>query len=153
MKDKMVKGMHDNYPLWLNNFVNGYQKLSVSNLDTLEDIYDQNIIFCDPMHQIEGYESLYKYFENLYKNLQSCTFVIDNVFYENDQAAIYWQMTYQHPKLNGGDKVVVCGHSHIKGGQDKVLYHRDYLDLGAMLYEQLPVFGKLTKWLKKRAVS
>jgi len=157
----MVKNMQNNTtnnltstsPLWLSNFVSTYQLLSTKNLDLLATIYHQNVTFIDPMHQVEGFDELYNYFENLYQNLSTCDFVIDNVINEGDEAAIYWTMTYQHHKLNKGQQVKVCGTSHIKGDQDKVFYHRDYLDLGAMLYEQLPFFGKLIKWLKAKAAS
>jgi hypothetical protein len=62
-------------------------------------------------------------------------------------------MNYQHPRLNSGKVVSVQGSSHLKGVEDKVIYHRDYLDLGAMLYEQLPLFGRIIRWFKKKAVS
>lgn len=140
-------------PLWLSNFVSTYQLLSTTNLDLLATIYHQNITFIDPMHQVEGFDELYKYFDSLYQNLSSCQFVIDNVIAEGDEAAIYWKMSYQHHKLNKGEEVTVFGTSHIKGKDDKVFYHRDYLDLGAMLYEQLPFFGKLTKWIKTKAAN
>jgi hypothetical protein len=32
----------------------------------------------------------------------------------------------------------------------KVRYHRDYFDLGAMLYEHLPLLGSLVKTIKRR---
>lgn len=138
-------------PPWLNNFVSVYQTLSINNLDLLDTIYHADIIFIDPLHKVEGIDDLHTYFESLYQNLLMCEFVIDNVIYAGDEAAIYWTMTYQHQKLNKGKIVKVCGSSHIKGQEDKVTYHRDYLDLGAMLYEQLPLFGKLTKWIKAKA--
>ena len=47
--------------------------------------------------------------------------------------------------------VSVIGSSHIKGSQDKVTFHQDYIDLGAMLYEQLPIVGRLIKWIKTKA--
>ncbi len=62
-------------------------------------------------------------------------------------------MTYQHNKLNKGEVVTVSGSSHLQGKEDKVIFHRDYLDLGAMLYEQIPLFGKLTKWIKVKAAN
>jgi hypothetical protein len=62
-------------------------------------------------------------------------------------------MSYQHVKLNKGKVVTIVGTSHIKGENDKVIYHRDYLDLGAMLYEQLPVLGKFILWIKKQAAK
>ncbi len=142
-----------NQPLWLSNFVNVYQTLSTTNLGLLTTIYHEDIVFIDPMHQVEGLVQLQCYFANLYQNLSTCHFSIEKVLLENDSAALYWQMSYQHPKLNKGNTVTVDGHSHIRGIQDKVIYHRDYLDLGAMLYEQLPLFGKLTKWIKTKAAK
>lgn len=151
MQSQLNNNLSSDMPLWLSNFVSVYQTLSTENLDLLAKIYHPNVTFIDPMHQVEGFDDLSDYFKRLYENLSSCEFVIDNVITENDQAAIYWKMSYQHAKLNKGKIVTVFGHSHIKGEQNKVIYHRDYLDLGAMLYEQLPFFGKLTKWIKAKA--
>ena len=33
---------------------------------------------------------------------------------------------------------------------DKVYRHRDYFDAGALLYEHLPVLGRVIAWLKRR---
>lgn len=152
MKNKRYDSLPSNAPLWLTKFVRVYQTLSTTNLELLETIYHPNVIFIDPMQQVEGFDELYQYFENLYENLSFCEFVIDHVIAQENEAAIYWSMSYQHSKLNKGELVTVLGTSHIKGEQDKIIYHRDYLDLGAMLYEQLPLFGKLTKWIKAKAV-
>lgn len=138
-------------PLWLKQFVEGYQTLSTANLDILSAIYHKDVTFIDPIHKLEGLEQLHSYFQGLYQNLSSCKFDIERVIVQDHEAAIYWQMRYQHPKLNKGKVVTVSGNSHIKGNDDKIVYHRDYLDLGAMLYEQIPVFGRLTKWIKTRA--
>ena len=140
-------------PFWLNNFVNVYQTLSTDNLDLLSKIYHRDVIFIDPIHELKGFDNLFEYFQNLYQNLSTCDFVITNIIAEKDQAAIYWTMSYQHPKLNKGKLITVIGHSHIKGYEDKVIYHRDYLDLGSMLYEQLPVLGKLIKLIKNKAAN
>lgn len=138
---------------WLANFINIYQKLSTDNLYLLADIYHQDIVFIDPMHQLTGLEHLQHYFNNLYQQLSYCEFKIENVIEQNNEAAVYWQMSYQHPRLNAGKIVNVQGSSHIKGLNDKVIYHRDYLDLGAMLYEQLPLLGRIISWLKNRATA
>lgn len=140
-------------PFWLNNFVKVYQTLSTDNLNLLSKIYHRDVIFIDPIHELKGFDNLFEYFQNLYENLTTCDFVITNIIAEKDQAAIYWTMSYQHPKLNKGKLITVIGHSHIKGYEDKVIYHRDYLDLGAMLYEQLPVLGKLIKLIKQKAAK
>jgi len=143
----------DKSPIWLSNFVDTYQKLSTDNLDLLKGIYHKNVTFIDPIHTIHGFNNLHHYFEDLYQNLSSCEFIITDVIAEQNRAAIYWQMTYHHPKLNKGKSVTVLGNSHIKGQDDKVIYHRDFLDLGVMLYEQLPMLGKVIKWIKLKAAS
>jgi hypothetical protein len=140
-------------PQWLVNFIDNYSQLSIDNLDLLENIYHRNITFIDPLHKVQGFENLQKYFYGLYENLTSCRFNIDHTFENKNEAAIYWVMSYQHPKLNSGKMITVQGHSHIKGENEKVIYHRDYLDAGVMLYEQLPIIGKVIQWIKTRATK
>lgn len=140
-------------PLWLVNFLENYQQLSINNLHLLANIYHQDIVFIDPMHQLNGFDNLASYFKNLYHQLSYCQFYIEQVIVQTDQAAIYWQMSYIHPRLNSGAMVTVQGSSHIKGAGDKVIYHRDYIDLGAMLYEHLPLLGRVINWLKNRAIA
>jgi len=139
------------YPLWLQNFITTYQQLGVSDLTVLSALYRQDIEFQDPLHHLHGLPQLMAYFERLYQNLTQCDFVVHSLFYAGDRAAIYWSMTFRHRQLNAGQAISVEGHSQIRGQLDKVIYHRDYFDLGQMLYEQLPVAGALIRWLKRRA--
>jgi hypothetical protein len=62
-------------------------------------------------------------------------------------------MNYCHPFLSKGKEVEVSGTSHIQGDEDKVRYHRDFVDLGAMLYEHIPFVGKLIAFIKRRAAN
>ncbi|TRX55253.1 nuclear transport factor 2 family protein [Thalassomonas sp. M1454] len=142
-----------NTPIWLSNFINIYQQLNTENLDLLNDIYHQDIEFADPMHKIVGLDNLHQYFTNLYTNLTSCHFIINETLCEGDSAAIYWTMEFSHKQLNKGKPVTVEGHSYIKGSQNKVNFHRDYVDVGAMLYEHIPVVGKIIKAIKTRAAK
>jgi hypothetical protein len=137
-------------PQWLINFIDNYSRLSTDNLALLEKIYHQDITFIDPLHKVQGFDHLKEYFNGLYENLISCRFTIAHTFEKNNEAAIYWEMSYQHPKLNSGKIITVQGHSHIKGENDKVIYHRDYLDAGAMLYEHVPFIGRVIQWIKAK---
>ncbi|MEG3753448.1 nuclear transport factor 2 family protein [Psychromonas arctica] len=141
------------YPEWLNQFISVYQKLSTNNLDLLDEIYAQEVTFIDPIHEIKGLSNLHEYFDGLYKNLSSCTFIINDVIVDEQQAAVYWEMNYQHAKLNKGEIVSVQGSSKLIAKDNKIVYHRDFLDLGAMLYEQLPLIGKLIHWIKVKAAQ
>jgi len=159
-KDEHVNPINDSLSIeisetsdWLTNFISVYQRLSTDNLELLASIYDPNITFIDPIHQIQGFDRLTTYFVGLYENLQHCDFVIENYLQQGSEASLFWTMSYQHPKLNKGKSVIVHGTSHIKSKDGKVVYHRDFLDLGAMLYEQLPMLGKIIKLIKQKAAK
>jgi limonene-1,2-epoxide hydrolase len=138
---------------WLTNFINVYHELSTDNLHLLNTIYHEKVDFIDPIHEIHGFNALSNYFDGLYQNVSYCQFNVHHVVETELEAAIYWTMTYQHRQLKGGEKITVTGSSHLKEFEGKIIYHRDYIDLGEMLYENIPLLGRLITWIKKRAAN
>ncbi len=144
--------MHD-VPAWLTNFIDVYQSLNLDNLSLLERIYAQHISFSDPIHTVSGFTNLLGYFQHLYTNINYCHFTIfDYVIMEN-RAAIFWQMDFSHPKLNSGKNISVSGTSKLISDGNKVISHRDYFDVGSMLYEHISVLGSLVRFVKRRAAD
>lgn len=137
-------------PIWLNNFISNYQQLSTDNLYLLDKIYDSNIEFHDATSSINGLADLQDYFNDLYTNISSCQFDITGAIFQENQAAIYWNMTFVHKSLNSGKPISIEGNSLIKGSSNKVYYHKDYLDMGAMVYEHIPLIGRLIRTIKSR---
>lgn len=138
---------------WLSNFIQVYQSLGTDNLASLKSIYHPNVAFADPLHKISGFDQLLNYFDHLYSNLTECSFVVTDVIESDDEAAIYWNMTYCHKQLNKSKAIYVEGHSRLKMRDDLVIFHRDYLDVGEMLYENIPLLGPLVKAVKRRAAN
>lgn len=134
----------------LEKFCSIYQNLNKNNLTELKEIYSEKVTFVDPMHEVNGIQALIGYFEHLYQNLDYCHFHIHQLIEQEGQACIVWKMEYAHPKINKGQPIVVDGASHLQFS-DKIDSHRDYLDLGQMLYEHLPLIGPVIKTIKKRA--
>lgn len=130
-------------------FCREYQRLSADNLSVLRDIYAPDIHFQDPSHELVGIDELVRYFENLFSNVKHCQFEIEQVMEQEGEAFVRWQMRFAHPKLNGGSEICVPGLSHLRFSE-QIDFHRDYFDLGAMLYEHIPVMGALVKTLKRR---
>lgn len=128
-----------------------FQDLSQADLSQLSDIYANDVVFKDPVHEIHGLVGLEDYLTALCADLSHCQFeYLDEVISEHS-AYIKWVMHFKHPKL--GDKLIsVRGVSHLQFS-DKVDFHEDLYDMGAMLYEQLPVLGNVTRWLKLRLAS
>ncbi|WP_338591997.1 nuclear transport factor 2 family protein [Shewanella khirikhana] len=127
-----------------------YQKLGANNLELLDEVYGAEVIFCDPMHRVEGIAALKAYFANLYQNLGSIDFEFHRVMDDGRHAMLVWTMTFTHPRLAAGKPISVEGVSQIDYS-DKVDFHRDYFDVGAMLYEHIPGLGALVRLVKRRA--
>ncbi|QPB83229.1 nuclear transport factor 2 family protein [Pseudoalteromonas rubra] len=137
-------------PDWLDNFVRIYNKLDRETLHLLDEIYHPEIQFSDPLHGINGLTNLSTYFSDMYSNVISCQFDIHHSLSQGDQAALYWTMRYRHNRLGKGQEISVEGHSYLKVQDGKVIMHRDYFDVGSLLYEHIPLMGMGIRWLKGR---
>lgn len=134
-----------------------YSKFDEAIIPSLSRIYRTDIVFQDPIRRVEGLSELARYYAGTMENLQECRFEFGQIIETESaqaagvhQAVLFWDMHYRHPKLAGGKLLTISGNSHIKF-QDKVFYHRDYYDVGAMMYEHVPVVGWVIQQLKKRA--
>jgi len=138
----------------MEKFIDTYRHLTQTNLDGLGEIYAEDIIFIDPAHEISGLRSLTAYFTALYQNITSPTFRFKHHLLSGGDAYVQWEMDFSHPGLNRGRTITVPGTSYLRfSDSGKVFYHRDYFDLGMLLYEQLPLFGKLFTAIKRRIGS
>ncbi|WP_372881265.1 nuclear transport factor 2 family protein [Psychromonas sp.] len=136
----------------IDKFCRLYESLDKHNLDQLGLLYSDDINFIDALHNLNGLDQLSHYFANLYANLLYCHFSIEQVIEDQGQASVIWIMEYAHPKINKANAIVVNGCSHLKY-DEKIYYHRDFLDMGQMLYEHLPLLGGVIRTVKKRVVS
>lgn len=135
----------------LDKFMETYNQLDKTNLALLDTIYHPEIQFSDPAHSLEGIISLKQYFTALYQNVRSIHFTFHTHLETDGQAFLTWTMHFSHPRLAKGRSIAVSGCSRLEFAADgKVRYHRDYFDLGAMVYEHVPVLGSLVKTIKKR---
>lgn len=135
---------------FLRQFAERFAGLDASNLDRLRELYSDDILFRDPLHEVRGLPAVRGYFGELYANVSELRFD----FYGFDQSGegegyLRWTMSYRHPRLRGGALIRVEGCSHLRW-RDKVYQHRDYFDAGALLYEHLPILGRVIAWLKGR---
>ncbi len=134
----------------LDQFVEVFGALNKHNLSLLSDIYSESVIFEDPAHQIIGLGNVMQYFAKMYDNVIECRFDIHDKIANENNAFLHWTMHLSHPKLRCGRHIEVTGCTYLTFDQGKVTFHRDFFDLGEMLYENLPIIGKLIKVLKKQ---
>ncbi|MFI8482931.1 nuclear transport factor 2 family protein [Pseudomonas sp. NPDC078700] len=135
---------------FLRNFARDFATLNKHNLDRLKGLYSADAVFQDPLHKIHGLQNIERYFAQLYENVSDLNFDFhgfDQV--ANGEGYLLWTMSYRHPRLAGGNLIYVDGCSHLLWNS-KVYQHRDYFDAGSLLYEHLPVMGRVITWLKGR---
>jgi hypothetical protein len=142
-------------PLIINNLVERFKATFADtvamDVNSLGSLYSKDIVFKDPIHEISGLANLKTYMSDLCGNLDACRFVyLDEVIGEG-KAYIKWEMHFSHPSLKKGIHVV-RGVSHIQF-DSRIHYQEDVYDMGAMIYENVPVFGKVVSWLKQRLES
>ncbi|MGI1678490.1 MAG: nuclear transport factor 2 family protein [Cellvibrionaceae bacterium] len=118
----------------------------------LDSIYTEDIYFCDPVHSVESRQSLHHYMSDMCDNLSECRFVYLDEVILNGTAYIKWDMYFRHPKL-GNKSIQVRGVSQIEFNEKGIFYHEDFYDMGAMLYENIPLLGGGVRWLKRRLVQ
>ena len=126
-----------------------YQSLGTIELAALETLYTEDVHFEDPAHALQGRKALLDYFASLFKNLDSCSFKFHQTLICDADIFMSWTMFISHPKLRNGETIRVEGGSFLKTRYGRIFYHRDYFDLGAMLYENLPALGVIVRKIKQ----
>ncbi len=130
-----------------------YEHFGPSALVDIPSVYDDAVVFEDPIHRVEGLAALQAYFGKTTANVTQCAFHFHNVQVLPENAAwITWRMDFAHPRLRAGTPLAVEGVTHLRFGE-RITYHRDYFDLGSMLYEHVPLIGGAVRWLKGRLGS
>ncbi|MBC3421301.1 MULTISPECIES: nuclear transport factor 2 family protein [unclassified Pseudomonas] len=135
---------------YLQQFAERFASLDGANLDRLENLYSEDITFRDPLHHIQGLQALRAYFEQLYANASDIRYAFisaDEV--SPGQGYLRWTLQFRHPRLAGGRQITLQGCSCLHW-RDRVHFHQDYFDAGALIYEHLPIMGGAIRWLKGR---
>ena len=126
-------------------------------MEDLSSLYHQDIQFVDPITTHRGLDAVKAYFAGLLESTASCRFDIHSLIepVENQRSQYShiaeWTM---HLTLRKQTKVIsVDGVSLLRVADGKIIYHRDYYDLGEMVYEHIPVLKQILKIIKKKLTS
>lgn len=140
----------DDTSILVNRFIDVYGQLNSDNLHLLDDVYSDSIVFSDPLHRLEGLGSVKSYMAHMYQNISNYSISINDAMVAHEQAYLQWTMQFSHRRLNKGQLIVFDGVSRLTF-ENKITHHHDYYDLGAMLYEYIPLIGNMIKLIKAKA--
>jgi ketosteroid isomerase-like protein len=127
-----------------------YENLDPGNLVALRTLYAEDICFEDPIHGLQGISALMQYFDKLFANVEHCQFKFHRSVVSDEGMFFSWTMMLRHQSVRHGELIRVEGSSYLKHRNGKIYYHRDYFDLGAMVYENVPLLGPLVKFIRHR---
>jgi ketosteroid isomerase-like protein len=131
-------------------FFNGVNK---DTMDRLDAFYAPDVLFRDPVSEIRGVAGIRAYYSRMYENLISIRFDFEKEVGQGDEVVAPWVMHMRHKAIAGGKEIVVPGVSHIRFANGKAVYHRDYFDMGAFVYEHVPVIGAGVRYVKKKVAG
>lgn len=135
----------------LEDFVCFYNSLNADNLNGLGQIYHSEVIFSDPVHQIQGLAALQDYFAHAYARLTQSHFEARHMAAQGEVGFVSWQMRIRHPAIANGREILVDGCTELRWHENGlIIAHRDYYDLTQMVYQHLPVIGWLTSKVKQQ---
>lgn len=129
-----------------------FNDLSATTLDLVDQFYDQDIVFRDPVHELRGPEAIKQYYVHLYRNVKMIRFDFTDEIAQGDRCMLAWTMHLEHPAIKGGKRLSVDGttvlHQSAKSG--KIVYHRDFFDMGEFIYENVWGLGTLIRYIKSQ---
>lgn len=133
----------------IDRLISVFTQLDRNTLTGLSELYAADVYFEDPAHGIQGKELLMRYFAGLFINVEWCRFKFHQLIPTGNDIILTWSMQVKHRRLNGGKPILVEGISCLKTREGKIYYQRDYFDMGAMVYEHVPLLGSVIRSIKQ----
>jgi len=126
-----------------------FKSLNKETIHLVDEFYDAAACFEDPLGKHQGIARIRKYYAHLYQNVQSIDFTFQEEVVQGSTHVLPWRMDLVS-KLNSGRPLSLDGISYIEfgGERGKAIFHRDYFDMGAFVYEGVPLLGGIIRFIK-----
>lgn len=127
-----------------------YENLSVdSKKEEYSFFFDNYSKFQDPFQKVQGLNSIHNVFVDMYEKLYEPLFTIDEIICSEDVAYLRWKFSYALSSKSKQESFV--GVSRVTFTQSgKIQSHIDYWDAAENVYEKIPLFGSLVRFLKRK---
>ncbi len=117
----------------------------------LREAYAPDVYFNDTLKEINGTDALEPYLLRSAEAVESCTVKILDVASNRGEYYVRWAMQIRFKKFRKGETQTSIGMTHLRfNSEGKVIFHQDYWDASANLFEKIPVLGGAIRMIKKR---
>ncbi|EPZ49989.1 PF06966 family protein [Bacteriovorax sp. BAL6_X] len=128
-----------------------FNELRADNIEILNNFYDKQALFIDPIGEHKGLDAVKDYYQGIYQGVEDIRFEFSDIVSNGNHHVAVWRMILVTPNLNSGKPVILYGNSVIKFNESGLVsYHRDYFDMGEFIYEHIPLLGSLIRYIKNR---
>ncbi|MBT0585832.1 nuclear transport factor 2 family protein [Alteromonas oceanisediminis] len=142
----------------IEKFERFYLQLQSKDISNIGDVYADDIELVDPIATHHGLDTVTQYFGKLLKGTRECEFKILSILPTSAQDAnhstydyvVEWKMSFSAKKLKANKVIQVDGVTLLKTSDTHVIYHRDYYDMGQLVYEHVPLLGHIVRRLKEQ---
>jgi len=137
----------------ITRFRHTYRDLCQVEPDALNKLYTDDVVFIDPITTHRGLPQVQEYFSNLLVHANSCEFDISDILECKSKTSqithvANWTMTLVLKQKN---KIITLdGTTQLSVKNDLIVYHKDYYDVGEMVYEHIPLLGFVIKRIKRK---
>lgn len=126
-----------------------FECLTPDTVSTLLSAYAPDSRFIDPFNDVQGRARIGAIFDHMFETLSDPRFSVTAITSEGAHAWLVWDFRFRrHPNervwcIHGATHLIFDAHGLVS-------LHRDYWDAAGELYAQLPVLGRLMRWLAGR---
>jgi ketosteroid isomerase-like protein len=126
-----------------------FDRLNKKTMHLVDDFYASDAEFMDPVVHLKGAAEIRAYYTRLYDTVKSIRFEHGPALVQGDTIVLSWTMRLV-AALDNGREVVVDGVSVMRRNPaGKVVYHRDYFDMGQFVYERVFLLGAVVRYAKR----
>lgn len=128
-----------------------FHQLNSQSMHLVDKFYSKNATLVDPLGSVTGSENIKKYYAYQYKHIDSLTWKTEPEIVSGKTQILVWTMNLKTKALNSGNEFSVDGISKFRfNEQGQVEFHQDYFDVGAFIYERLPILKNAISFIKGR---
>lgn len=128
-----------------------FETLTPASLAGITAIYAADSRFKDPFNEVQGLAAITRIYAHMFEALQQPHFVVTGRVLQGRECFLTWDFCFGFKSMQPATLQTVRGCSHlVLDASGHIAVHRDYWDVAEELYEKIPLFGALMRWLKKR---
>jgi hypothetical protein len=137
----------------LERFTAFFSSLAADRVATqLDATYAPDVYFDDTLKTVRGSAALKTYLTHSADAVEQCRVGIEEISRTDaGEYLVRWRMMIRFKRFRRGVDTWSIGVSHLRFARDgRVVYHQDYWNAAAGLYQHLPLIGAAIRWIQRR---